>query len=84
MCKNNTIDLIDFIVKWLGKYSVNILNFENIYVSTGFLLNYSMSFFALKYLRKYKTCHVANPSKQHILKMLKNSTLLLVFSVINE
>ena len=41
---------------------------------------YSMSFFALKNRLRYSTCHVARPSKQHIPKILKNSTRLLVDS----
>lgn len=45
---------------------------------------YSISFFALKNLRRYSTCHVANPSKQHMLNMLKNNTRLVVDSVTIE
>lgn len=43
-----------------------------------------MSFFALKYRLRYKTCHVAKPNKQHILNILKNSTRLFVFSKIKQ
>lgn len=43
-----------------------------------------MSFLALKYRLRYKTCHVAKPNKQHILNILKNSTRLLVFSKIGK
>ncbi len=32
---------------------------------------YSISFLALKYLLRYKTCQTANPNKQDILKILK-------------
>lgn len=43
-------------------------------------MGYSMSFFALKYLRKYNTCHVASPSRQHIENTLKYNTRLFVDS----
>lgn len=35
------------------------------------LINYSINFFALKNFRKYKTCQVASPRRQHILNILK-------------
>lgn len=41
---------------------------------------FSMSFLAMKYRRKYRTCHVARPSKQHMPNILKNRTLLFVDS----
>lgn len=43
-------------------------------------LIYSMSFFALKYRRRYSTCQVARPNKQHMLNILKNNTRLFVDS----
>jgi hypothetical protein len=44
---------------------------------------YSISFLDLKYLRRYKTCQVARPNRQHMEKIEKYSTLELVDSFVS-
>merc|ERR1712029_1306697 len=45
---------------------------------------YSISFFDLKYFLRYRTCQVAKPRRQHIEKIEKYRTLLLVDSLVSR